>query len=59
MKYLVTQEILYRITVEARNEKEALESAENVPYSKWDSEILTREETVPLEESPLNPNPGG
>ncbi|MQF87105.1 MAG: hypothetical protein FI734_06600 [SAR202 cluster bacterium] len=58
MRYLVTQEILYRVTVDARNEKEALECAEEIPYQEWDNEILTREEIVPMEESPINPNPG-
>ena len=57
MRYLVTQEVLYRISVDARNEKEALELAEQIPYLEWDNEILTREEIVPTEESPINPNP--
>ena len=57
MKYLVTHEILYRLTVDARNEKEAIDLAENVPYLKWDNEILIREDIVPLGESPINPNP--
>ncbi|MBI68017.1 MAG: hypothetical protein CL777_04645 [Chloroflexi bacterium] len=57
MEYLVTHEILYRLTVDARNEKEAIDLAENVPYLEWDNEILIREEVVPLGESPINPNP--
>ena len=59
MKYLVSHEVLYRTTVEAANEKEAAALAEVVPYDEWDSSTLTREDVVPLEESPLNPQAGG
>ena len=59
MKYLVSHEVLYRTTVEAANEKEAAALAEDVPYDEWDSSTLTREDVVPLEESPLNPQAGG
>ena len=59
MKYLVSHEVLYRTTVEAANEKEAAALAEDVPYDEWDSSTLTREDVVPIEESPLNPQAGG
>ncbi len=59
MRYLVSHEVLYRTTVEAANEKEAAALAEDVPYDEWDSSTLTREDVVPLEESPLNPQAGG
>ena len=59
MRYLVSHEVLYRTTVEAANEKEAAALAEDVPNDEWDSSTLTREDVVPLEESPLNPQAGG
>ena len=42
MKYLVTHEILYRLTVDARNEKEA------IPVSPWRAAGLAGE-VGPLE----------
>ena len=59
MKFLVSHEVLYRTTVEASNEKEAAHAAEELPYEEWNSNTLTREDIVPLEESPLNPMAGG
>ena len=59
MRFLVSHEVLYRTTVEAANEKEAALAAEEMPYDEWDSSTLTREDTVPIEESPVNPQAGG
>ena len=59
MRFLVSHEVLYRTTVEASNEKEAADAAEEFPYEEWNSSTLTREDIVPLEESPLNPMAGG
>ena len=59
MRFLVSHEILYRTTVEASNEKEAADAAEELPYEEWNSSTLTREDIVPLEESPINPQAGG
>ena len=59
MRFLVSHEILYRTTVEASNEKEAADAAEELPYEEWNSNTLTREDIVPLEESPINPQAGG
>ena len=59
MRFLVSHEVLYRTTVEAANEKEAALAAEELPYEDWDSSTLTREDTVPMEESPVNPQAGG
>lgn len=59
MKFLVSHEVLYRTTVEASNEKEAADAAEALPYEEWDRNTLTREDIVPLEESPVNPMAGG
>lgn len=59
MKYLVSHEVLYRTTVEAANEREAAAAAEELPYDAWDRSTLAREDVVPLEESPVNPQAGG
>ncbi len=59
MKFLVTHEVLYRTTVDAANEKEAAAVAEELPYELWEQTTLTREDVVPLEESPVNPQAGG
>lgn len=59
MKFLVSHEVLYRTTVEASNEKEAADAAEELPYEEWDTNTVTREDIVPLEESPINPQAGG
>ena len=59
MRFLVSHEVLYRTTVEASNEKEAADAAEDLPYEEWDSSTVTREDVVPIEESPLNPMAGG
>ena len=59
MRFLVSHEVLYRTTVEASNEKEAADAAEEFPYEEWNSSTLTREDIVPMEESPLNPMAGG
>ena len=59
MKYLVSHEVLFRTTVEAANEKEAAALAEELPYEEWESTALTREDVVPLAESPVNPQAGG
>ena len=59
MRYLVSHEVLFRTTVEAANEREAALLAEQLPYEEWDASTLTREETTPLGESPVNPQAGG
>ena len=59
MQFLVSHEVLYRTTIEASSEKEAAALAEDLPYDEWTASTLTREDIVPLEESPLNPMAGG
>jgi hypothetical protein len=59
VKFLVSHEVLYRTTVEAPNEKEAALAAENLAYDEWDRSVITREDVVPMEESPVNPQAGG
>lgn len=59
MKFLVSHEVLYRTTIEAANEKEAASAADELPRSEWDYAVITREDVIPLEESPVNPQAGG
>ncbi len=59
MRFLVSHDVLYRIAVDAPNEKEAAALADAIPYDQWESSAVTREDVVPLEESPVNPQAGG
>jgi len=59
MRYLVTHEVMYRTTVESSNERDASLQAEELTYEEWDRSVLIREDVVPIEESPVNPQAGG
>ncbi|MEX2430307.1 MAG: hypothetical protein WD645_00125 [Dehalococcoidia bacterium] len=59
MKFRVSHEVLFVTEIEAANQKEAAAMAEEVPYDNWGRSIVTREDVVPIEESPLNPHAGG
>lgn len=57
MKFRVSHEVLFVTEVEAANQKEAAEIAEGTPYEDWSKSVVTREDVVPVEESPINPFP--
>ena len=59
MKFRVSHEVLFTAEVEAANQKEAAVIAEKRAYESWDRSVVTREEVVPIEESPINPHAGG
>jgi hypothetical protein len=59
LKFRVSHEVLYVTEVEAANQKEAAEIADETPYEDWERSVVTREDVVPIEESPLNPHAGG
>lgn len=59
MKFRVSHEVLFVTEVDAANQKEAAAIAEETPYEDWERSIVTREDVVPIEESPLNPQAGG
>ncbi len=59
MKFRVSHEVLFVTEVEAANQKEAAAIAEETPYEQWGRSTLTREDFVPIEESPINPHAGG
>ena len=55
MQFRVTHEVLFELTVEAPSTKEAEAKAAKTPYRKWLQKYVVREDCVPLEESPVNP----
>ena len=55
MKFRLSHEILFQITLEATSQKEAEQVAAEIPYGKWEQKYVVREDCVALEESPLNP----
>ncbi|MEX2598535.1 MAG: hypothetical protein WD533_02655 [Dehalococcoidia bacterium] len=59
MKFRVSHEVLFVTVVDAANQKEAEAAVEDIPYMDWEACTVTREDVVPIEESPLNPHAGG
>ena len=59
MKFRVSHEVLFVTVVEAANQKDAAAIAEETPYEDWERGVVTREDVVPIEESPVNPHAGG
>jgi hypothetical protein len=59
LKFRVSHEVLFVTEIDAANQKEAEAAAEEIPYEQWGSAVVTREDVIPIEESPINPHAGG
>ena len=56
MKFHVSHEVLFEITLEAANQKQAEKLAADTPYAEWEQGHVVREDCVAVADSPLNPS---
>ena len=59
MKFLVIHEARFEMSIEAESERDAERRVSKIPYEQWDHAVTIREEYIPVEEDPRNPQAGG